>query len=89
MKKVERSSELLWVFGIIFVALGVAICSKADLGVSMIAAPAFVVSEALSNYWSLLTVGVTEYVIQGIILVALCLPNLNHLLKQNKQRKPP
>lgn len=73
MKRVERSSELLWVFGIVFVALGVAICSKADLGVSMIAAPAFVVSEALSKSWNLLTVGVTEYVIQGIILVALCL----------------
>jgi len=41
MKKFEKSAELLWLFGIIFVALGVAICSKADLGVSMIAAPAF------------------------------------------------
>lgn len=57
MIRVEKSSELLWFFGIIFVALGAAICSKADLGVSMIAAPAFVVSEALLAHCSILTVG--------------------------------
>lgn len=73
MKLIKKSSELLWIFGIIFVALGVSICSKADLGVSMIAAPAFVLSEALSTIWDLFTVGVTEYIIQGIILIVLCL----------------
>ena len=72
MKKIKRSSELLWAFGVIFVALGVSICSKADLGVSMIAAPAFVISEAISTLIQGFSVGVTEYVIQGIMLVALC-----------------
>lgn len=67
MKKIEKSSELLWVFGVVFVALGVAICSKADLGVSMIAAPAFVIWERLQ----LLSVGATEYLIQGLLLVIL------------------
>ncbi len=72
MKKVARSSELLWIFGIVFVALGVAICSKADLGVSMIAAPAFIVYEALSALWSGFSVGMVEYAIQGVLLVLLC-----------------
>lgn len=72
MKKINRSSELLWLFGILFVALGVAICSKADLGVSMIAAPAFIVSEAVTPLFSFLSVGVTEYVIQGVLLILLC-----------------
>lgn len=72
MKKIQKSSELLWLFGIIFVALGVAICGKADLGVSMIAAPAFVFSEALLPLWSGFSVGVTEYILQGILLAALC-----------------
>lgn len=67
MKKIEKSSELLWVLGVVFVALGVAICSKADLGVSMIAAPAFVIWERLQ----LLSVGATEYLIQGLLLVIL------------------
>ena len=73
MKKIKRSSELLWLFGIIFVALGVAICDKADLGVSMIAAPAFVVSEALLPLWSGFSVGVTEYLFQGLLLIIMCL----------------
>lgn len=73
MKKIPRTSELLWLFGIIFVALGVAICSKANLGVSMIAAPTFVVQEAVVRLWSGFSVGVVEYLVQGLVLVILCL----------------
>ena len=73
MKKLQKTSELLWVFGIVFVALGVAICSKADLGVSMIAAPAFVVYEALAGLWDGFSVGMVEYIIQGILLIILCI----------------
>ena len=73
MKKFSKSSELLWLLGDIFVAIGVAICSKADLGVSMIAAPAFVVYEAIAPLWSGFSVGMTEYIIQGLMLIILCL----------------
>ena len=73
MKKIIKASELLWVFGIVFVALGVAICSKADLGVSMIAAPAFVVYEAIAPLSEMLSVGVTEYIIQGLMLILMCI----------------
>ncbi|MBR5515196.1 MAG: hypothetical protein IKU52_03220 [Clostridia bacterium] len=72
MKRINKSSELLWLFGIIFVALGVSLCSKANLGVSMIAAPAFVVQEAAVKLLPNLSVGVTEYIIQGLILIILC-----------------
>lgn len=72
MKKIPKTAELLWLFGTVFVALGVAICSKADLGVSMIAAPAFVLSEALSPLWNVLTVGAVEYIVQGVLLALLC-----------------
>ncbi len=84
MRKIKKTSELLWLFGIVFVALGVAICGKADLGVSMIAAPAFIVSEAVSRLAASLSVGVTEYIIQGLMLIVLCLVvgrfNLRYLL---------
>ena len=73
MKKIKRSSELLWLMGVVFVALGVAVCSKADLGVSMIAAPTFIVQEAVFKLWSGFSVGVVEYIIQGLFLVLLCL----------------
>ena len=72
MKKIRHSSELMWLLGVLFVAFGVAICSKADLGVSMIAAPAFVVSEALISLSPAFSVGVTEYLLQGVLLVAMC-----------------
>jgi uncharacterized membrane protein YczE len=73
MKKIRRCSELLWLLGIIFIALGVTICSKADLGVSMIAAPAFILFEALSPIYSALSVGVLEYLLQGLLLIILCI----------------
>ncbi len=69
---VERGGELMWVFGTLFVALGVSICSKVNLGVSMIAAPAFIICEALAPVWHSLSVGVTEYIIQGLMLAVLC-----------------
>lgn len=72
MKRIEKSSELLWLLGILFVAFGVAICSKANLGVSMIAAPAFVVFEAISPMWNGFSVGMTEYIIQGLLLIIMC-----------------
>ena len=63
MKKRPRASELLWLMGIIFVVFGVAICSKADLGISMIAAPTFVVQKAISPLWNGFSVGVVEYLV--------------------------
>lgn len=73
MKKLSRSSELLWLMGVIFVALGVAICSKTSLGVSMIAAPAFIINEAVSGLWSGFSVGMIEYIFQGLLLLIMCI----------------
>ena len=73
MLKLKKSGELLWLLGMIFVALGVSTCNKANLGVSMIAAPTFVISEALAKINSAISVGVTEYMLQGILLIILCL----------------
>ena len=70
---VRRGGELTWLLGVIFVACGVALCKKADLGVSMIAAPAFILFEALSAYVPFLTVGTTEYLFQGVLLMLMCL----------------
>lgn len=71
MKRLNKTNELLWLFGIIFVALGVSICSKANLGVSMIAAPAFVIKDALAAISPFFSVGVVEYILQGVILIIL------------------
>ena len=72
MKKPQKWGELYWLLGMIFVALGVALCSKADLGVSMIAAPPFILQEAIAPYWKGCTVGTMEYLFQGFLLLVLC-----------------
>lgn len=73
MIKIKKSNELLWLMGIVFVAIGVTFADKANLGVSMIAATAFIISEALSPVNSFFSVGVSEYILQGVILIILCL----------------
>lgn len=73
MRKIKKASELLWFFGVIFVALGVSICSKADLGVSMIAAPAFIIYEAVAPLWQGFSVGMIEYLVQGLLLIIMCI----------------
>lgn len=71
-RKFNNMGEVSWVLGVILVALGVCLCKKADLGVSMIAAPAFIIYEAVAKLWSGFSVGMVEYIIQGILLVILC-----------------
>ena len=73
LKKIPKANELMWVLGVIFVALGVSICSKADLGVSMIAAPAFIINDAIHSLWDGFSVGMIEYLVQGIMLIILCI----------------
>lgn len=70
--KIKRGGELMWVIGIFMVALGVSLCKKADLGVSMIAAPTFILHEAIAKVWEGVSVGVIEYLLQGVILVIMC-----------------
>lgn len=69
---IKKSSEFNWLLGLIFVALGTAICEKANLGISMIAAPAFIIHEAISKVTDALSVGVVEYFVQFFILLLTC-----------------
>lgn len=72
-KKIPKMSEAMWLLGTVLVALGVSICKKADLGVSMIAAPPFIIYEAIAGFWSGFSVGMVEYLTQGMLLIILCL----------------
>ncbi len=73
MKKLQKCGEIYWVLGVLFVSLGVALCSKADLGISMIAATPFILQEAVFSYWNGCTVGTMEYLFQGFLLIVLCI----------------
>ena len=69
---IKKSAEFNWILGLFFVALGTAICEKANLGISMIAAPAFIIHERISMLTDALSVGVVEYLVQLFIILLTC-----------------
>ncbi len=71
MKKKRFDSELAYVLGLIVLAAGCAMMAKADYGVSMVVAPAYIVYVKLSQYWSFMTFGIAEYMLQGFLLILL------------------
>ena len=71
IKRIKKGGELYWLLGILFISLGVCICKKADLGVSMIAAPAFIIYELVKDVVPFFTVGVVEYIVQAFFVVLL------------------
>lgn len=72
MKK-KFSSELAYVFGIVLVALGVVFMEKADFGVSMVVAPAYLLYRWLSPVWRFVTFGMAEYCLQAVLLLLMVL----------------
>ena len=73
MKKRVFPTELAYVFGLVLVAIGVALMEKADFGVSMVVAPAYLLYRRLSLVWSFVTFGMAEYCLQAVLLAAMCL----------------
>ena len=68
MKKIKIYSEPLYVFAIILLGLAVALLSSAGFGVSMIVAPAYI----LSLKTGFLSFGQAEYVIQSVLFIVFC-----------------
>ena len=66
-------SELAYVFALPLLALGVALMTKADFGVSMVVAPAYVLHLKLVTLHPFFTFGALEYMVQGTLLIVLCL----------------
>lgn len=68
MKKIPLG-ELAFLIGLVLTCLGVALMVRSDLGLSMIAAPAFILSEKFGP----LTTGMAEWGVQGTVFVLGCL----------------
>ena len=68
-KKIIKLGELSWVIGNILCAVGNCLISKSAFGLSAIIAPAFILNRKIG----FLTVGVCEYIIQGLLLALCCL----------------
>ena len=65
--------ELAYFVGIVVLAFGTALMEKADFGMSMVVAPAYLLHLKVSQYLPFFTFGVAEYIFQALLLVLLSL----------------
>lgn len=70
MRKITLYSETIYVAALLMLSLAVAMISCTGYGVSMIVAPAYILS---LKFPELFTFGQAEYVIQGILFIVFCL----------------
>ncbi len=68
MKKAVFYTELAYLCGIASLALGTAFMEKADMGISMVVAPAYLIYLKLSAIWPFVTFGMAEYTLQVVLL---------------------
>ncbi len=73
-------SEAAYALGIVILALGTALMEKADLGMSMVVAPAYLLYRAVSPHAPFFTFGMAEYVFQAFLLIVLSI-----VLKKGKK----
>ncbi len=71
MKKRTFYTEAAYLLGILALALGTALMEKADFGVSMVVAPAYLLYLKLSQTLPFVTFGMAEYALQAVLLLLL------------------
>lgn len=69
MKKIKISSEVCYAAALLLISFSVAMLTAANFGVSMIVAPAYIISQKLG----FVTFGQSEYIVQGTLFIVFCL----------------
>ena len=69
MKKRTFYTELAYVLGMVGLSLSVALMTRADFGVSMVVAPAYLLYVKLNPIWPFFTFGMAEYTLQAALLL--------------------
>ena len=67
--KKKMSREFAYCMGLLTMPFAIALSTKANLGLSMIAAPAYIISEKAEA----LSYGQAEYIVQTLVLILMCL----------------
>lgn len=68
MKKKVFYTELCYVLGLVIMAFAAAFTEKADFGMSMVVAPAYILHLKVSQFLPWFTFGVAEYFFQGFLV---------------------
>ena len=69
MKKPVLYTEAAYVLGMVGLSFSVALMTRADFGVSMVVAPAYLLYLKLNPLWPFFTFGMAEYTLQAILLL--------------------
>ena len=69
MKKKIFYTEWAYVLGLIIMAFAAAFTEKADFGMSMVVAPAYILHLKMSEFFPWFSFGVAEYIFQGILVL--------------------
>lgn len=72
-KKPVLYSEAAYALGIAILALGTALMEKANFGMSMVVAPAYLLHLKLVDSLPFFSFGMAEYMLQGVILILLAI----------------
>ncbi len=67
-KTLKVSREFMYVLGMIVLPFAVALMTKANLGLSQIASPSYIISQK----FNFITQGQTEYIYQTVVLILMC-----------------
>ncbi len=67
------STELAYIFGIALLGLGNALMSHTGFGVGVVVSPAYILHLKISEYLPFFTFGTAGYLLQGVLLLVLCL----------------
>ena len=71
MKKRTFYTEAAYVLGIVILAIGTAMMERADFGMSMVVAPAYLLHLKISQRFAFFSFGMAEYVLQAALILAL------------------
>lgn len=69
MKKKVFYTEISYLLGLVIMAFAAAFTEKADFGMSMVVAPAYIIHLKVSEYLPWFTFGVAEYCFQGVLIL--------------------
>lgn len=70
-KKKTCYNEAAYIAGILILAIGTAFMERANLGISMVVAPAYLLHLKISQYVPFFSFGMAEYVLQAVLLILL------------------
>ena len=70
-KKTVFYSEIAYIVGMITLAVGTAFMERADFGISMVVAPAYLIHLKVSQALLFYTFGMSEYIFQAFLLILL------------------